>query len=388
MQIDRYTIIDKIAEGGMGVVYKAKDPVLGRSVAIKLLSKDLLQDDEFLFRFEQEAQLVASLEHPYIVPLYYYGRDENTGSPFLIMRLMTEGTLLEHLDDLNQPLIIRIIEQLGDALDFAHKQGIIHRDIKPSNVLFDERGNAYLTDFGLARIQQSSTKITGDRIVGTPNYMSPEQYTGNYPTSHLSDQYSFAILIYTMIVGTPLYKGTDSEVMQKHVNQTPNTELVRSFGFNKAFCASLEKAMSKNPQNRYPSMKFFVKDLLDEVNSLRPSLIQEESSQSPQVRFRATLRILETGVVQEVNQFPFVIGRLRTCNLTLLNLKNVGQVSRKHASITKLGEQFVIADLNSRNGTYLNDERIVGDRKPSLQEGDLIRFGKDGPILEVLFEQI
>ncbi len=385
MLINRYIITKKLAEGGMGVVYEASDPILERKVAVKLLSEELAKDQEFLLRFEQEARLVASLEHPYIVPLYDYGQDENSGRPFLVMRLMNGGTMLDRLSNLSRPEIYQVIRQLGEALDTAHKLSIIHRDIKPSNVMFDKGDNAYLTDFGLARMQHSKTTITGNRIVGTPHYMSPEQYSGKFNTTHLSDQYSFAILIYTMAIGTPPFMGTDDEVMQMHVNQAPNLEPLKHIGFNRAFQTTIGKALGKNPQKRFPTVKDFVDTLLQGQLSYSTPFPTQSVKSEPKSKL-ATLFDIKSEKSYRIAQRKFVIGRIKACDLNLAAFPNSVKVSRQHAEIVKDSTRFLIKDLNSRNGTYLNREKLKPNTNHALKAGDTVQLGSDGPKFEFRLE--
>ncbi|MCA9947913.1 MAG: serine/threonine protein kinase, partial [Anaerolineales bacterium] len=169
-KIGRYEIESEIGSGGMAVVYQAVDPQFGRHVAVKLLSRDFLQDPSFRRRFEREARTIATLEHPAIVPVYDFGEED--GRPFLVMRLMPGGTLAQRLTK-EGPLPVKdvayIIGRIGAALDEAHRRGIVHRDLKPSNVLFDQYGEPYLSDFGIARQAGVGETITATRqAMGTP----------------------------------------------------------------------------------------------------------------------------------------------------------------------------------------------------------------------------
>ena len=198
-QFGHYQIVAPLGEGGMATVYKAYQPSMERHVAIKVLPRHLATSDEFISRFKREAKLLAQLQHQNILPVFDYG--ESDGYPYIVMPYVPSGTLAELISskklDLKQTR--RIITQIGDALAYAHSRGMIHRDIKPSNVLIDESNNCHLTDFGLARMVESSIKITtSGTVLGTPAYMSPEQGQGS-EVDHRSDIYSLGIILYEMM---------------------------------------------------------------------------------------------------------------------------------------------------------------------------------------------
>jgi serine/threonine protein kinase len=173
-----YELREQIGEGGYGAVYRAYQPLVGRDVAVKIILPQYANHPDFIRRFEWEAQLVARLEHPYIVPLYDYWRDPD--GAFLVMRWLRGGNLhdLLHNQPLPSELLGRLIEQIGGALASAHRRGVVHRDLKPANVLLDEEGNAYLADFGIAKdmgTRASPYQTDASTVVGSPAYISPEQ---------------------------------------------------------------------------------------------------------------------------------------------------------------------------------------------------------------------
>ncbi|HUM72123.1 MAG TPA: serine/threonine-protein kinase, partial [Chloroflexota bacterium] len=201
-KINRYEIKRELGRGGMASVYEAYDPQFQRPVAVKLLPREFLHDPEFRARFTREARTIAALEHPAIVPVYDFGEED--GQPFLVMRLMTGGSLTDRLA--NGPLPIdeaaEILKRIGSALDRAHSQGIIHRDLKPGNILFDHYGDAFLADFGIARIAAAGSQLTASgSLVGTPTYMSPEQVYGNKELDGRSDIYALGVILYQMLTG-------------------------------------------------------------------------------------------------------------------------------------------------------------------------------------------
>jgi serine/threonine protein kinase len=251
-QLGAYQIVAPLGEGGMAAVYKAYQPGMERYVALKVLPQQLAKDPQFVGRFEQEAKVLANLQHPHILPVFDYG--ESDGYTYIVMPLVESGTL----DDLmvGQPLpldqVNRIISQVGDALDYAHTQGLIHRDIKPSNILVDERGNCLLTDFGIAKIFEGTARFTQTGgIIGTPAYMSPEQGKGEKVDAR-SDIYSLGIVLYEMVTGrVPFDAETPIAIVFKHI-QDP-LPLPRSLNprLPEPVQRVILKSLAKQPNERF-----------------------------------------------------------------------------------------------------------------------------------------
>lgn len=247
-----FEIETEIGRGGMAAVFRAHDPRFRRDVAIKVLPRELLHEPSFRARFEREAQTVAALEHPAIVPVYDYGEED--GLPYIVMRFMPGGSLSERLESGSMSVqeSERIITRLAAALDEAHRQGIVHRDLKPANILFDRYGNAYLSDFGVARIAQASAELTGDAIVGTPAYMSPEQARGETDLDGRSDVYALGAILFEMLTGQqPFEADTPLGVAMKHITEpVPRIREVKA-DLPAACEALIERSMAKDREARF-----------------------------------------------------------------------------------------------------------------------------------------
>src|SRR5512134_2873888 len=249
-----YRIINQIGRGGMATVYKAYQPSVDRHVAIKVLPSQLAESREFATRFQQEARIIAKLEHPHILPVFDYG--ESDGIAYFVMRYLDAGTLKDRMEagrPLPLPEIDHIFTQLTDALSYAHGYGIVHRDLKPANALIDSHGNIFLTDFGIAKLLESaSPRLTQtDAIMGTPAYISPEQAQAG-PVDQRSDIYSLGIILYEMVTGrVPYVADTPLAVILKHVSDPLPLPSVVKPDIPQAIERVILKALAKEPNDRY-----------------------------------------------------------------------------------------------------------------------------------------
>jgi serine/threonine-protein kinase len=254
-KIGRYEIKAELGRGGMATVYRAYDPRSDREVAIKVLPREMLHDAQFRVRFEREAKTIAMLEHPAIVPVYDFGEED--GQPYFVMRYMTGGSLSDRIKRgaFSVQEAASIFEHLAPALDEAHSKGIIHRDLKPGNILFDQYNESYISDFGIAKLSESQTNVTGSSIIGTPAYMSPEQAQGEGIDGR-SDIYGMGVILFEMLTGTQPYHGdTPMSVVLKHITEPVPHILDVKPDLPPAIEQVIETAMAKDRDQRFPTVK-------------------------------------------------------------------------------------------------------------------------------------
>jgi serine/threonine protein kinase len=266
-KIGRYVIQKEIGRGGMATVYLARDPNFDREVAIKVLPSQYLHDPLFRDRFDREAKTVAALEHFAIVPVYDFGQQEDT--PYLVMRYMTGGSLSERVNNGSVKLSdsSAVLGRIGAALDEAHQRGVIHRDLKPANILFDRYGDAYLSDFGIAKLSEVTAALTGSAVIGTPAYMSPEQAYGNNDIDGRSDIYSLGVILFEMLTGEMPYEAnTPMGVAMKHILDPVPNILEVDPSLPEGVGSVIQRALAKHPNDRYPTAVQMAKDIELVVN--------------------------------------------------------------------------------------------------------------------------
>lgn len=265
--LGQYEITGQVAKGGMATVYRARQKSIARDVAIKVLPRSLMHGENFLERFYREVEVIAALQHPHILPVYDFGEFDDM--PYIVMAYMSGGTLSDNI--MQGPMNLAdaevVVRQMADALDYAHSKGIIHRDFKPGNVLLDERGNTYLADFGLARITEADSQITGTGMLGTPTYMAPELALSN-TISGAVDIYALGVTFFQMLTGrVPYEANTPLGVLMLHAHDPiPSIHEVRS-DINSSVQQVIEKAMAKSVEDRYQSAGDMAKALAEAINS-------------------------------------------------------------------------------------------------------------------------
>jgi serine/threonine-protein kinase len=259
---NRYEIIEKIGEGGMAIVYKAKCNLLNRYVALKVLRPEFTEDQEFLKRFADEARSVAKLSHPNIVPIYDIGSENKIN--YIVMEYAEGPTLKEYLREhgrMNWKEAVNIAAQVAGALDHAHKNGIIHRDIKPQNIIITKGDVAKVTDFGIAKFVSGATITIRDKVVGSVQYFSPEQARGSICDAK-SDIYSLGIVLYELLTNTlPFDAESPVAIAIKQIQEEPIPVIEIFKDIPVGVNDIVLKAMKKNPQERYQSAALMKDDL-------------------------------------------------------------------------------------------------------------------------------
>jgi serine/threonine protein kinase len=255
-----YRIINQVGQGGMATVYKAYQPSMDRNVAIKVLPRQLAESKEFAARFQQEARIIARLEHPHILPVFDYG--ESDGVTYFVMRYLEAGSLKSKMaaGPLSLHEIDRIFTQLAEALGYAHNHGVVHRDLKPANALIDEQGNLFLTDFGIAKLLESAAPhlTQTDAIMGTPAYISPEQAKA-LPVDQRSDIYSLGIILYELVTGrVPFTADTPLAVILKQVSDPLPLPSIIKPDIPESIERVILKALAKEPVDRYSTATEFL----------------------------------------------------------------------------------------------------------------------------------
>jgi serine/threonine protein kinase len=267
-----YKIEAPLGKGGMAAVYRAYQASVKRYVAIKVMSSEIAGAAGFVERFEREAQVIAQLEHPHILPVIDYGSDG--GVPYIVMRYIEGGSLDDRMRQraLSLQETARFINQIASALDYAHRRGVVHRDLKPNNVLLDKEENCYLTDFGIARLTGSDNRLTATgTVMGTPAYMSPEQAMGRTVDSR-SDIYTLGVMLYEMVLSKmPFMADTPAALIFQHVYEQPTPPKQIKPDLPDAVVRVLDRALAKSPDARFQLASELAKAFDDAIRGVSPS---------------------------------------------------------------------------------------------------------------------
>ena len=272
--VGRYEILGELGRGAMGVVYKARDPKIDRLVAIKTISifaHTPEEDHEFRERLFTEAKAAGRLSHPGIVTVYDVGEDPDTLNPYIVMEYVAgdslEKKVAESADRFALSTVLSLVEQVAEALDYAHSQGIVHRDIKPANILLPENGPPKITDFGIAKLNFGHPAALGEAM-GTPAFMSPEQLNGD-PVDGRSDLFSLGVVLYTLLTGYRPFQGNSALTISfKVVNRNPLPATTFDSSFPPELDHVITRAMAKDPAQRYATGR----EMAAEVRALREGM--------------------------------------------------------------------------------------------------------------------
>jgi serine/threonine protein kinase len=399
-----YKLVEMIGAGGLAAVYKAYQPNLERWIAVKVLH---YKDSDALVRFRREAQAIARLRHRCIVIVYEYGEEENW--PYIAMEYIEGGTLADRLT--GQPMewvkVTNLAIAIADALDYAHQQGVIHRDVKPSNILMPQEDWPLLADFGLVKLADADFALTGTGVsMGTPAYVSPEQARGVTIDNH-SDMYSLGVIIFEMLAGRLPFDYTNpNKIMLAHISESPPTPREFNPDCPSALAEIVLRAMQKTPSQRYDSMRKMADALEDVLASSKDRPIFYASTPPPPAKTRTHSDTLETIKLADQTEQPpgpeptskweariflvdqkvtiqvpdkesLTLGRTHRNTIADIDLGPHGAadvgVSRHHARLIRQRDGWLIDDLNSLNGTYVNDCKVNPGHPAPLKDGDLVR---------------
>ncbi|MCB0210497.1 MAG: protein kinase [Anaerolineae bacterium] len=402
--ISEYHLKEVIGEGGMATVYKAFQPSLGRWVAVKVMHQRF---SDLLPRFQREARAVALLRHKNILAIYDYGEED--GYAYLVMEFVERGTLKDVLigQSMDWVMTVALGISVGEALHYAHQNGIVHRDVKPSNILMPSPDWPLLADFGLVKVKSSDENLTDSgTIIGTPEYISPEQASGE-PVDHHADIYALGVILFEMITGRLPFNYTNlNQIMIAHITEPvpPPAEL------NPDCPPKLEqvilKAMEKEPNDRYADMAAMVEALKEVIGSSTlpkgksfsgydvPSYIADLSLYEPlpvqAVVPEVKLVIVEQNVTLSLpaDTTGLIIGRTHGSHRADIDLGPFGAatagVSRKHTRLSYDNDTWTLEDLGSLNGTFINEVKLKPQMPAPLKSGDVIRCGHMPLIFRIL----
>lgn len=362
-----YEIREEIGKGGMATVYKAYQKSIDRFVALKIIHKSIVNDPDSVLRFQREARLIARLEHPHILPVYDF--DGAHDPPYIVMRLMETGTLKDVMSRAMLPHdeINFLFRQVCSALDYAHRQGIIHRDIKPSNIMIDTDGNAFVTDLGIARIAglgdaaSMGPQITATgAIVGTPDYMSPEQARGDPAIDHRADLYAMGVLLFQMLTGRlPFERESTFDVLTAHIFSPAPSPHEFNASIKDDLAAVVLRALAKDPEDRFSTASDFALELSAAMGgtlSSVPVRLRQVASETMFTRSRDATR--SRSIASEENKAVTVVNMVASEYAELVAEERGTEAAQN--ALRQLWDQAAQIIVN-RAGTLVseNDETLM-----------------------------
>jgi len=378
----RYKLIDEIESGSFGTVFIARDMESNILYAAKIMHPEHARDSSLTSRFQREAYILQGLSDPHIVRIIDYGND---GDVYYIIEEFVDGQSLKYYITTSgriEPLrALNYTKQIAEGLEAAHKHGVVHRDIKPQNILLNNVGVVKITDFGMARGEDSATITGTDEFMGTPYYISPEQVDSGHLADTRSDLYSLAIVLFEMLTGRPPFEGgsiIDIVIKQKK-ERVPSICRIRP-NLPADMDVFFQKALAKAPASRFQTPREF-------ISALEQLQKQVQASVSPphlKVPVKqGYLIVLATGQSIPLTWELMMVGRQdpKVGIFPEINLTDM-KVGRRHAYLRNRQGTFTIEDLNSTNKTRLNGVTLLPNQEYPLNDGDLLRFGS----VEVRFE--
>lgn len=313
-QFGRYEVVAELGRGAMGVVYKARDPQIDRIVAVKtvaLFGQEPEEEKEFRLRFSNEAQAAGRLHHSGIVSVFDVGEDPDNGDPYLVLEYVSGESLQKVLareKKLSLSTALRLAEEIADALDYAHEQGVVHRDIKPANILVTEEGHAKIADFGIAKLNLAHFTLPG-RVLGTPAYMAPEQLSGEGSDGR-SDLFSLGVILYVMVTGHSPFPGSSATtVCFKVANREPVAASALDLSLPPQLDAVISLAISKDPGERYQRGSEFAEDLRQLQQAYKPGsttislqAVPSLASRSAALRVKTSSNVTRVAAVEQAEK--------------------------------------------------------------------------------------
>jgi serine/threonine protein kinase len=378
----RYKLIDEIESGSFGTVYIARDMESNCLYAAKIMHPEHARDSSLTSRFQREAYILQGLSDPHIVRIIDYGND---GDVYYIVEEYVDGQSLKYYITTSgriEPLrALNYTRQIAEGLEAAHKHGVVHRDIKPQNILINNVGVVKITDFGMARGEDSATITGTDEFMGTPYYISPEQVDSGHLADTRSDLYSLAIVMFEMLTGRPPFEGGSIvDIVIKHKkDRVPSINRIRP-NLPADMDAFFQKALAKTPVARFQTPREFI-SALEQLQKQVQAAVSPPHLKVP-VR-QGYLIVIATGQSIPLTWELMLVGRQdpKVGIFPEINLADM-KVGRRHAYLRNRQGTFTIEDLNSTNKTRLNGVTLVPNQEYPLKDGDLLRFGS----VEVRFE--
>ena len=395
-KIGRYRIQAELGQGAMGVVYKAEDRALARSVALKTIHENLSRDEAYQKRFFAEARAAAALSHPGIIVVYDIGLDAKSGRLFMALEFLRGrplDTVLASGGRLEWPRAVALTQQLAEALHHAHSHGIVHRDVKPSNVMVLPSGEPKIMDFGIAKLPASQLTQAG-QVFGSPAYMSPER-VAQQPVDRRADVFSLGAVLYELLTGQRAFSGPNiPTIIRRLVNENPVPPSRVVTGCPPALDAVVARSLAKSPDARYDTADALALDLRAVLkNRTVESVTQSPGAEAPDpgAKGRGTVLAGEAaalppgksvslgvlsgpskGRVERVDRPCVLIGRAGADGGAQIEIPDL-EMSGAHAVLECYGDRIVLRDVGSTNGTYVDDERI---ELHDLKNGEEFRSGR------------